>query len=216
MIIAIDGPAASGKGTLARRLAKHYRLAYLDSGSLYRAVAATMLAAGLAPDDEAAAISTARALDGAQLDDLDLRSAAVGAAASVVAAFADVRAALLTFQRHFAQSDDGAVLDGRDIGTVVLPRADAKLYIVADIETRARRRAAELNAAGQTVSQAQVSADLAARDARDAARATAPMKQAEDALLLDTSNLDIEAAFQAALTLVEAQLHGRSKNPSLG
>ncbi|MHA1547296.1 MAG: (d)CMP kinase, partial [Alphaproteobacteria bacterium] len=198
MIIAIDGPAASGKGTLARRLAAHYGLAYLDSGSLYRAVAAQMLAAGQAPDDTDAAIATAQALKFDSLEDLDLRSAAVGAAASVVAPIPQVRAALLAFQRDFAGASAGAVIDGRDIGTVVLPKAEVKLYVVADLEARARRRMAELNAKGKTITLAQVSADLAARDARDAQRSIAPMKQAEDALLLDTSKLDIEAAFQAA------------------
>ena len=212
MIIAIDGPAASGKGTLARRLADHYKLAYLDSGSLYRAVAARMLAAGAAPEDTNAAIETAQTLDANSFDDLDLRSAAVGAAASVIAVIPQVRAALLAFQREFARASSGAVVDGRDIGTVVLPNADVKLYVIADLEARARRRTAELNASGKKVDLAQISADLAARDARDAQRSIAPMKQAEDALLLDTSNLDIEAAFQAALTRVEARLRARSQN----
>lgn len=209
-LIAVDGPAASGKGTLARRIAAHFDFAYLDTGALYRAVALCVLRAGLDPADEAAAIDAARALDMTLLDDDEfaaaLRTAETGAAASYVAAVPQVRAAILTAQRDFAQypPDDkaGAVLDGRDIGTVVCPDADQKLFITARPEIRARRRFKELQAQDNNVTLETVLADIEARDARDMNRATAPLKQAADAHLLDSSDLSIEEAFNAALALL--------------
>lgn len=203
MKIAIDGPAASGKGTLARRLAAHFGVPHLDTGSLYRAVGALVLEQGGDPGDPVEALAAARRLAPGTAETLDIRSGEAGRAASKVAAMADVRAELLEYQRRFAR--DGAVLDGRDIGTVVLPDADAKLFVVASAEARARRRGAELRAAGETVSDADVLADLNERDARDSRRATSPLVQASDAHLLDTTNLDIEAAFQAALALIEGR-----------
>ena len=201
MIIAVDGPAGSGKGTLARRLAAHFGLSYLDSGSLYRAVAAAVLAAGGDPSDPQMASAAARSLDVAAIGDQALRSREVGAAASKVAAIPEVRSALIDFQRAIARR--GAVIDGRDIGTVVAPDAEVKLYVDASLEVRARRRAAEL---GPGTSLEAIHADLAERDRRDAGRAVAPMRAADDALLLDTTDLDIEAAFQAALALIESRL----------
>ena len=209
-LIAVDGPAASGKGTLARRIAAHFDFAYLDTGALYRAVALCVLRAGLDPADEAAAIDAARALDMTLLDDGEfaaaLRTAETGAAASYVAAVPQVRASILTAQRDFAQypPDDkaGAVLDGRDIGTVVCPDADKKLFITARPDIRAERRWKELRAHDEALTFETVLADIEARDARDMNRATAPLKQADDAHLLDTSDLSIEEAFKAALALL--------------
>jgi cytidylate kinase len=209
-IIAVDGPAASGKGTLARRLAAHFNFAYLDTGALYRAVALCVLRAGQDPSDEEAAIAAARALDMALLQDKDfaaaLRTAETGAAASLVAAIPDVRAAILTAQRHFAATPPdakaGAILDGRDIGTIVCPDADKKLFVTARADVRAERRFEELRAQDDTLSFEAVLADIEARDARDMNRATAPLKQAADAHLLDTSDLSIEEAFNAALALL--------------
>jgi cytidylate kinase len=213
MIIAIDGPAAAGKGTLARRLAAHYGLAYLDTGALYRAVALRLLRAGADPADPEAAVAAARAVEAGELDDPALRDEAVGAAASVVAAQPAVRAVLLDFQRHFAAHPPagatgatGAVLDGRDIGTVVCPDADIKLFVTASPAVRARRRVRELAARGEPADEAEIRREIEARDARDAARATAPLKPAEDGHLLDTSNLDIDSAFEAAKALI-ARLH---------
>ena len=210
LVIALDGPAASGKGTLARRLAEAFDLAYLDTGSLYRAVAARVLANGADPQDEAVAATTAEALDPADLQRPDLRSQAVGAAASQVAAQPRVRQALLDFQRRFAARPpdglSGAVLDGRDIGTVVCPDADVKIYVVASPEVRAERRHRELIARGEPSIYPQVLAEIQERDARDSARAAAPLKPADDAVQLDTSELDIEAAFQAAKRIVAETL----------
>lgn len=206
MIIAIDGPAASGKGTLARRIAAHYGLAYLDTGLLYRAVAYAMLSQGGDIGDETVAALVAQTLDPALLDKPELRGNAVGEAASVVAAMPAVRAALVDFQRAFAARKPGAVLDGRDIGTVICPGADVKLFVTASLEQRARRRFAELSGAGQPVSLAGTQSDLAKRDARDQARAVAPMKAAADAHLLDTTILDIEAAFRAAVDVIDASM----------
>lgn len=203
MRIAVDGPAASGKGTLARRIADHFRLPYLDTGSLYRAVGALVLADGGDPADPAAALEAARKLRPETASELDIRTRQAGHAASLVAAIPEVRAELLMYQRRFAEH--GAVLDGRDIGTVVLPDADVKLYVDASVEERARRRGAELRAAGQTVTDTEVQADLEQRDARDRGRAASPMVPAPDAGLLDTTELGIEAAFRAALVLIDAR-----------
>ena len=203
--IAIDGPAASGKGTLARRLADHYGLAYLDTGSLYRAVGMAVLAGGGDPADPLAAEQAARSLDPASLDSPLLRSAAAGEAASKVAVHPGVRAALLDFQRRVAASPQGAVLDGRDIGTVVLPEADAKLFVTASLEARVGRRVAELRARGEAADAEVMTRALAERDARDAGRDAAPMAPAPDAALLDTSNLSIDEAFAAAKTLIESR-----------
>lgn len=210
MVIAIDGPAAAGKGTLARRLAAHLGYAYLDTGGLYRAVGLSLLRNGADPADEARAAMAAANLDVGLLGDPDLRSEAAGDAASKVAALPAVREALLAFQRDFArrppQGAAGAVLDGRDIGTVVCPDAPVKLFVTADLATRARRRFDELAAKDAAVTYDEVFADLAARDARDAARSTAPLKQADDAHLLDTTNSDIDSVFNAALALIEARI----------
>lgn len=214
-IIAVDGPAASGKGTLARRLAAHYDFAYLDTGALYRAVALSVILAGGNIENESDAVAAAESLDMARLEDSDfaarLRTAETGLAASIVAAMPRVRAAILAAQRKFAtQPPDGkkgAILDGRDIGTIVCPDAAAKLFITARAEIRAERRFAELRINDGSLNLETVLADIHARDARDEGRATAPMKQADDAPLLDTSELSIEEAFAAALALVEAKLN---------
>ncbi|MDF3854092.1 d(CMP) kinase [Paracoccus sp. P2] len=182
--IAIDGPAASGKGTIARALAGHFGFAHLDTGLLYRAVGAK----GGDP------VAAARALAPADLARPDLRSAEAGQAASRVAAIPEVRAALVEFQRRFARTEPGAVLDGRDIGTVICPEAELKLYVTASDEIRARRRALELGA-----DEARILAELRERDARDAARAVAPMRPADDALLLDTSAMTIDEAVARAI-----------------
>ena len=206
MIIAIDGPAASGKGTLGKRVAIHYGLAHLDTGALYRAVARDTLAAGADPANGKAALAAANALDPATLDDPALRGPRLGEAASVVARDPDVRAALLDYQRTFARRPSGAVLDGRDIGTVICPDADVKLFVTATAEIRAERRFRELKAAGEAITAADVLADIWRRDERDAARETAPLRQAPDAYLLDTTNLDIDAAFRAAIDLIDAAM----------
>ncbi len=205
MIIAIDGPAASGKGTLARRLAAHYRLPHLDTGMLYRAVAHRMLAKNLPLDDAQIAAATAFELDVRAMDDSLLRGRHMGEAASVIAAIPQVRAALLEVQRRFALQPGGAVLDGRDIGTVICPDADKKLYVTASTLERAKRRTRELNGRGEPVNLEVIIADIRARDARDASRSTAPLKTADDALLLDTTNLDIDAAFKAAIAFIECE-----------
>lgn len=206
MIIAIDGPAASGKGTLARRIAGHFGFAYLDTGLLYRAVALAVRRQGAAPDDQAAAIAAARGLDPATLDETALREPGVGEAASVVAKIGEVRAALLQYQREFAGRPPGAVIDGRDIGTVVCPDADVKIFVVADVEVRGERRYLELVGRGETVERGAVYAQIRARDERDRSRTDAPMVPADDAILLDTTNLDIEAAFDAALELIKRKI----------
>lgn len=203
IVFAVDGPAASGKGTLARALASHFGFHYLDTGALYRAVALTILDQGLDPHDEGTAIKAAEILDIDAVDDDRLRTHQVSEAASVVAAMPGVRAAILDFQRTFAKKLPGAILDGRDIGTVVCPDAAVKLYVSASPETRANRRFLELKAKGEEVTEAGILADVAARDTRDANRAHSPLKPATDAHLLDTSNLSIEAAFRAALDVIE-------------
>lgn len=203
MVIAIDGPAASGKGTLAQRLALHYGLPHLDTGLLYRGVALTLLDAGASLDDEAAAARAAEALIADRLADPRLRARAMGEAASRISAVPAVRAALLAWQRRFAGTSAGAVLDGRDIGTVVCPDARVKLFITAAAAERARRRHRELSARGETTMLAAILADIEARDARDASRATAPLKAAADAVVLDTTHLDADEAFAAARSVVD-------------
>ena len=205
MIIAVDGPVAAGKGTLARRLAEHYGLAYLDTGALYRAVGLALLDGGRSPDDLEAAVAAARTLDAESLQDPRLREERVGEAASRVAALRPVREELLIFQRAFARRPPGAVLDGRDIGTVVCPDADVKLFVTSPPEARARRRHAELLARGEHMSFAEVLADLERRDERDRDRAVSPLRPAADASLLETTNLDIEAAFRGARAIVEGK-----------
>ena len=206
MIIAIDGPAASGKGTLAKRLADHLGYACLDTGLLYRAVARDVALRGFRLEDTWAAVSAARGLVPASFDDPALRGTAAGDAASIVAKIPAVRAALLAYQRDFAAQPPGAVLDGRDIGTVVCPNADVKIFVTASPEIRARRRFAEFEARGAGVAYETVLADILARDARDAGRADAPMAKAADAILLDTSNLSIEAAFDAVVGLIKRKI----------
>jgi cytidylate kinase len=201
-IVAIDGPAASGKGTLARRLAKHFGLRHLDTGLTYRAVAAKLLETGADLDNEDAAVAAAEALDLDTLDPKRLASHAIGEAASRVAVMPRLRTALREKQRAFAAAPPGAVLDGRDIGTVVFPDAPAKLYVTAAPETRARRRALEMQEAGNDIAEAEVLADLRRRDKRDMARTDSPLRPAPDAYLLDTTDLDIEAAFRAAVEFV--------------
>jgi len=203
MIIAIDGPAASGKGTLGKKLAAHYGLSHLDTGLLYRAVAKAVLDAGGRADDKAAAVAAARTLDGATFNEAALKTPKVGEAASVVSAIAEVRQALLAFQRDFAAKPPGAVLDGRDIGTVICPDADVKIYVTATPEVRARRRAAEYRGQGRDIEDSTVLADILKRDERDMHRAAAPLKQAPDAHLLDTTALDIDGAIRAAIAIVE-------------
>ncbi len=203
MIIAIDGPAASGKGTLGKRLAAHYGLRHLDTGLLYRAVAKALLDAGHSPNNQARAVAAADAIDPAAFDETALKAHAVGEAASLVSAIPDVRAALLAFQRNFAIKPPGAVLDGRDIGTVICPHADVKLFVTATPQVRAQRRVLEIQGRGEKADEAAILADILKRDERDTSRATAPLKQAADALLLDTTALDANAAFQAAVEVVE-------------
>lgn len=206
MLIAIDGPAASGKGTLGRRIAAHYGLAYLDTGRLYRAVARDVLATGASLFDAKAALAAAKALNPATLDDPTLMDGKLGEAASIVASRADVRGALLAYQRAFAGKAPGAVLDGRDIGTVICPDADVKLFVTASAEVRAERRYRELRLAGHDMTEAEVLADIARRDRRDKSRAAAPLRRARDAYLLDTTNLAIDAAFKAAIALIDAAM----------
>ena len=209
MIIAVDGPAASGKGTLARGLAAHYGLHFLDTGSLYRMVARALIECGIRPDNGEAAAKAAELLDPSLYHDDDLRSEAVGEAASIVAANPDVRAALLGLQRRFAARQPGAVLDGRDIGTIVCPDADVKIFVTASPEVRARRRANELKARGAPSDLATVLAEIRGRDERDRSRAHAPLLPAADAQVLDTSELGIAAALKRAIALVEAQRKAR-------
>jgi len=202
MIIAIDGPAASGKGTLARRLAEHFELRHLDTGLTYRAVAAALLAKGLPLGDEDVALEIARNLDLAQMDKSILSSHEIGEAASRIAVLGGLREELVALQKSFANTPPGAVLDGRDIGTVVCPDADVKLFVTASVEARARRRTDEMLSKGQEAEFSSVLDDLKRRDARDSERTVAPMRQAEDAHLLDTTEMDIESAFKAAVDIV--------------
>jgi cytidylate kinase len=203
MIIAIDGPAASGKGTIAKRLAAHYGLRHLDTGLLYRAVAKAVLDAGRSLDDMENVVAAARRLDPAQFDEGTLKTHALGAAASEVSAIPQVREALFDLQRTFAAAPPGAVLDGRDIGTVICPDADVKIFVIASPEERARRRAAEIHAAGDQVDEQAVLEDIRRRDERDSTRSAAPLLRAPNAQVLDTTDLDIEAAVAAAIAMVE-------------
>ena len=211
MIIAIDGPAASGKGTLGKRLAAHYGLRHLDTGLIYRGVAKAVLDAGHAPDDRARAITAAEALDLTRYEGPSLKTQAVDEAAAVVSAIPEVRAAVLAFQRNFGRTRPGAVLDGRDIGTVIFPGAEVKFFVTATPEVRAGRRVAELRSRGIKVNPADVLADIQRRDQRDTTRAISPLKPAPDAHLLDTTHLDIDAAFRAAIDIVEAVRAGRKR-----
>ena len=211
MIIAVDGPAASGKGTVARALAKHYRLPHLDTGLLYRAVAENVHRLDLDPTKEADAVAASN-FDDSLLDDPVLRSDEAGQRASIVSAHPLIRAALLQRQRKFAHQEGGAVLDGRDIGTVIEPEADAKLFVKATPQIRARRRHAELKAQGSTLSFDKVLADIRVRDQRDMGRDAAPLVMAADAGILDTSFLSIEAAVKRAIELVERQLRLKAAN----
>jgi cytidylate kinase len=203
MIIAIDGPAAAGKGTLAERLAKYYKLPYLDTGLLYRLVGKLVVERGDDPDDAAAASLVALNIDPGQLADPNLRGRSAGEIASRVSVHAGVRAALLKFQRDFANQPGGSVLDGRDIGTVIAPNADVKIYVTASPEVRARRRTDELLNKGRNVRYRTILSEIKERDERDAGRRTAPLAQAPDAFLLDTSHMNPEQAFQAAIAIVE-------------
>jgi CMP/dCMP kinase len=203
MIIAIDGPAASGKGTLAKRLAAHYGLPHLDTGLLYRAVGRVALDRGLDLEDADATADIAEFLDVGDVDETRLRGREMGEAASVVAAHPKVRKALLDLQRRFAHQRGGAVLDGRDIGTVIVPGAEVKIFVTAAPEIRARRRHLELEKRGDAPSYEEVLADIRKRDARDAGRNDAPLKPAPDAHVLDTTALDVESAFAAALLLAD-------------
>ena len=206
MIIAVDGPVAAGKGTLARRIADKYGLKYLDTGALYRAVGLLVLNRGQDPENTEAAIAAAADVGEIDLTDPRLREEKTGNAASSVALIQEVRDALLDYQRNVANAKPGAVLDGRDIGTVVCPDADVKLFITATAEVRARRRFDELVAKGHGLSFEEVLSDLQARDARDSGRENAPLISAQDAHLLDTSKLDIEAALKTACEIIDVQL----------
>jgi cytidylate kinase len=203
LLIAIDGPAASGKSTVARRIAAHYGLPRLDTGSLYRAVARDVLAAGHALEDANAGVQAARNLDPTTLSDPSIRVKGFGPAASIVAALPEVRQALLVFQREFAAQGEGAVVEGRDIGTVVCPDADAKLFVTATLESRARRRYLELLGYGEQTTEEHVLQEIRERDRRDTERPVAPLKQADDAHLLDTTAMDIDKALIVAVELID-------------
>lgn len=211
MIIAIDGPAAAGKGTIAARLAAFYGLPHLDTGLLYRLVGRIARERDLDLDDGAAVGAVAASIDTTELSDSGLRGHGAGELASRVAVHSQVRAALLQFQRDFAARPEGAVLDGRDIGTAVVPGADIKIYVTATAEERARRRTAELVAKGRVIDYETILAEIRERDARDAGRAAAPLAMAADAHLLDTTDMDIETAFRAAVDIVERAGVGRLK-----
>ena len=203
MIIAIDGPAASGKGTLGKKLAAHFGLRHLDTGLLYRAVAKAVMDAGPPYDDASKAVAAAKALDPARFDEAVLKSHAVGEVASIVSAIPEVRKVLVVLQRSFAATPPGAVIDGRDIGTVICPDAPVKIFVTASPEVRARRRTYEYAAQGQAADEATVLADILRRDERDTTRKVAPLKPAADAHILDTTQMDIDSAFRAAVDLVE-------------
>lgn len=206
LLIAVDGPAASGKGTIARALARHYGLPHLDTGMLYRAVAVSLFRYGGDPGNEFEAVRAVAGLNQIGPDDPDLRSEIVGSIASRISAYPGVRAALLERQREFAARPEGAVLDGRDIGSIIAPNARVKLFVTASAEVRAGRRVAELLARGTPAHYPDVLIDIRARDSRDAGRAAAPLVRAADAELLDTSELGIEEAIARAIALVEARI----------
>lgn len=203
MIIAIDGPLASGKGTLARALALHFGLPHLDTGSIYRATALALITNNIDPNDKAAAIKAAQNLDMSNIIDSELRTAQVGAGASVVAAIPEVRKALFDFQRNFASNPKGAVLDGRDIGTVICPDADFKFFVTARPEVRAQRRLKELHAAGENITLEELTAQIIERDYRDANRADAPLKPTETSIMLDTSDMGIDEVIAKAIATIE-------------
>ncbi len=209
LVLAIDGPAASGKGTLARKLAKSYDLPHLDTGLLYRAIARTLLENGIPLSNSSAAADLALRLDVSKLDEERLRGKEMGEAASIVAAYPAVRAALLDKQREFAAQGRGAVLDGRDIGTVICPDATAKLFVTATPEVRAARRHKELLGRGEAIDFDTILIDIRRRDARDSGRADAPLKAAEDAVMLDTSALTIEESLESAIFIVDRERHKR-------
>jgi cytidylate kinase len=211
MIIAIDGPAASGKGTIGSRLAQHYGFRHLDTGLLYRAVAKAVLDGCKPPSDKPAAVAAAKSLNPAQIDRHALQSDAIGSAASVVSAVPEVRAILLKYQRAFAAKPPGAVLDGRDIGTVIAPQAEVKIFLTASAEERARRRTKDMKNRGEKADFGAILADIRARDERDTNRAISSLKPAPDAHLLDTTHLDIDAAIRAAIDIVEATRAGRGR-----
>ena len=211
MIVAIDGPAAAGKGTLAKRLAEHYALPYLDTGLLYRLVGRMMAARNLDPDNPVAASRVAATIDPEALADPHLRGHETGELASRVAVHPGVRSALIDFQRAFATRPGGAVLDGRDIGTTIAPQADVKIFVTATPEARARRRTDELKAKGRAVEYDRILAEIRERDARDAGRAAAPLAKAANAHLLDTTDMDIETAFRTAVDIIERAKSGRSQ-----
>jgi cytidylate kinase len=213
IVIAVDGTAASGKGTLAKKLAAHFGFHHLDSGSLYRLTALGVIDAGGDPNSEADAVKVARAIDPSKAGDTRIRSAEIGKAASLVSVFPPVRAALLDYQRSFARREPGAVIDGRDIGTVVCPDAAAKLFVDATPEVRAHRRWLELKSYGQAPHEAQILKEIRERDERDTNRAISPQKPAADAALLDTSHLGIDAAFAAALALVQPKIEALRARP---
>lgn len=214
LTIAIDGPAASGKGTLSSRIARHYDLAHLDTGLSYRAVAKSLLDAGASLDDEQGAVNAAKELDLSLMSRETLAVHEIGEAASKVAVMAGVRAALVEKQRAFARQPGGAVLDGRDIGTVVCPKAIVKLFVTATPEVRARRRSEEMRARGRQVDEAQILADIKLRDQRDMERDDSPLTPAKDAHLLDTSKMTIEAAFEAATCIIDAAIADNEQRSS--
>jgi cytidylate kinase len=211
MIIAIDGPAASGKGTLGKRLAHHYGYRHLDTGVIYRAVAYALMQSGHDLHDEAAAVAAALELDPEKFGNPALKTQTAGEGASIVSAIPRVREVLVNFQRQFAADPPGAVLDGRDIGTVICPHADVKIFVIADPKVRARRRTMEAKARGEEADEASVLADILQRDERDKNRPIAPLKPAPDAYLLDNSQLDIEGGVRAAIDIIEAVRAGRPR-----
>lgn len=208
MIIAVDGPAASGKGTLARKLAEYLGLAYLDTGAIYRTVALSVMKAGGDPSNERDAVAAAKAYRAKMYPDTELRTEEVSKAASIVAAHAKVRAEVIGIQREVAHTPPGAVLDGRDIGTIVCPEADLKLFVTASAEERARRRSKELERWGKRADHEAILREIIRRDERDRTRPVAPLKPAPDAYLLDTTTLDIEATFQAARRIIDGHQPG--------
>ena len=209
MIIAIDGPAASGKGTLGKKLAKHYGLKYLDTGSLYRAVAQKILAVNGNPADPLIAQEKAHELDADEITPELLRAEEIGMAASEVSAIPEVREILLNFQRTFASAKEGAILDGRDIGTIVCPNADIKLYLTATPEARAKRRYNELIKFGKSPDFDSILNDINSRDQQDSTRTAAPLKKADDAISIETSNHGIEEIFEIALEIVEKSMSNK-------